>query len=266
MFSDILSAVLIVMSVGVVSAVVLSLASHYMKIDSNERVKEIRSHLPGANCGACGYPGCDGYAEAVFSGKALANLCIPGGKNTNEAISKIIGSEYIASQTLKKAVVRCNCTEAASAKSSIYDGLKSCAAACLVSGGILDCKFACQGFGDCAKVCPTKAISIENMVARVDPQKCIGCEKCVRVCPKNIISVLPEEKIIYMICSNEDEGTLARKKCKNGCIACRKCEKTCPSDAIKIINNLAVVNYEKCIDCGKCYTVCPVGCIGIKML
>ena len=45
----------------------------------------------------------------------------------------------------------------------------------------------------------------------------------------------------------------------NACIGCKKCEKTCEHDAIKVIDNLAVIDYDKCEDCGKCAEVCPTG-------
>jgi Fe-S-cluster-containing hydrogenase component 2 len=33
--------------------------------------------------------------------------------------------------------------------------------------------------------------------------------------------------------------------------------KACQDDAIHVINNVAVIDYEKCTRCGKCYDVCP---------
>jgi Fe-S-cluster-containing hydrogenase component 2 len=47
------------------------------------------------------------------------------------------------------------------------------------------------------------------------------------------------------------------------CIACKKCEKACPAEAIRVIDLLAVVDYEKCIACGQCVAVCPQKCIDI---
>ena len=40
-----------------------------------------------------------------------------------------------------------------------------------------------------------------------------------------------------------------------------KCQKNCPAEAIKVVDNLAVVDYDKCIGCGTCVKGCPVGCL-----
>ena len=45
------------------------------------------------------------------------------------------------------------------------------------------------------------------------------------------------------------------------CIGCMKCQKNCPAEAIKVVDNLAVVDYDKCIGCGTCVKGCPVGCL-----
>ena len=63
------------------------------------------------------------------------------------------------------------------------------------------------------------------------------------------------------LCSNRDKGAVARKVCTNACIACKKCEKNCPSGAIRVVDNLAVIDYEKCTDCGACIEGCPTHCL-----
>lgn len=44
-------------------------------IPADEKRDAVRAALPGANCGACGYPGCDGCADAIACGKAPVNAC-----------------------------------------------------------------------------------------------------------------------------------------------------------------------------------------------
>ncbi|MCR4821576.1 MAG: 4Fe-4S binding protein [Treponema sp.] len=51
----------------------------------------------------------------------------------------------------------------------------------------------CIGFGDCAKVCPQQAITIQNNRAHISPM-CNGCGRCIDYCPENIISLIPREK------------------------------------------------------------------------
>ena len=89
MITGILTALLVVTVIGVIAGVLLALASHFFKVEENETVKAVRECLPGANCGACGFAGCDAYAEAVAEGKAEANLCIPGGPDVAGQLSNV---------------------------------------------------------------------------------------------------------------------------------------------------------------------------------
>ena len=75
----ILTAVIPVVIIGIICAVVLVVASRIMAVKEDERLPKIRDCLPGANCGACGFPGCDGYAKALCEKPDTAvNLCVPG--------------------------------------------------------------------------------------------------------------------------------------------------------------------------------------------
>ncbi|MDE6828198.1 MAG: RnfABCDGE type electron transport complex subunit B, partial [Alistipes sp.] len=49
------------------------------------------------------------------------------------------------------------------------------------------CKAGCIGCGKCEKVCAFGAITVENNLAYIDPQKCKLCRKCVNECPTGAI-------------------------------------------------------------------------------
>ena len=49
------------------------------------------------------------------------------------------------------------------------------------------CTVSCIGCGKCVKTCPFEAITLENNLAYIDPNKCKSCRKCVEVCPQNTI-------------------------------------------------------------------------------
>lgn len=49
------------------------------------------------------------------------------------------------------------------------------------------CKAGCIGCMLCKKVCESGAITIENNLAVIDYEKCIGCGKCEEKCPAKII-------------------------------------------------------------------------------
>ena len=62
---DILFAVLLLESIGAICAVLLTVANTFFAVKEDEKFVAVRDCLPGANCGGCGYSGCDGYAKAL---------------------------------------------------------------------------------------------------------------------------------------------------------------------------------------------------------
>ena len=91
--NSILLAVGIVAGIGLLIGLILSIASIIMAVPKDEKAEAILEALPGANCGACGFSGCSGYADALAKGKAEPGLCAPGGLNCTKAISEILGVE-----------------------------------------------------------------------------------------------------------------------------------------------------------------------------
>lgn len=262
MIKSILIAVAIVAGIGLVCGLILALASHFMEVKEDEKKKALRECLPGVNCGACGFTGCDGYAEALANGKAPTNKCVPGADAVSKKISEVLGVEF-EDVIEHVAFVHCNGNCEATKEKQTYEGIQSCAAAKLLFGGTGFCTYGCLGFGDCANACPNGAICIRDGVARVDTRKCIGCGLCVKTCPNHVIELFPDVEKTVIMCSNKEKGAVTRKKCTNGCIGCKKCETNCPSKAVTVINNLATIDYEKCDGCGLCAENCPVKCIKI---
>ena len=68
--SAILIAALVMSVLGLLFGALLGVTGRVFKVPVNEKAEALRECLPGANCGACGFPGCDGYAAAVADGKA----------------------------------------------------------------------------------------------------------------------------------------------------------------------------------------------------
>lgn len=258
---EILIPVLILSAIAVLCALLLTLASIFFAVKEDERAVAIRDCLPGANCGACGFSGCDGYAKALSEGTTdQTNLCVPGGDAAARSIAEILGVEA-ADVVERVAYVACNGTCDADGRKFEYEGPATCKAANMNYSGDRFCTYACLGYGDCAAVCPHDAICIENGVAHVDPRRCVGCGICTRACPNHLIHLVNDTVRVVVKCSNHDKGAVTRKNCSNGCIGCGKCERACPSGAIRVEDNLATINYDLCTGCGICRSVCPVGCI-----
>lgn len=237
----------------------LAYASKKFEVKNDPRADEINAILPAANCGGCGYPGCMNYAVAVVGGEKV-NLCIVGGPKVAEQVAAIMGVETV--DEAERVVARVHCNGGINARDEfLYQGIQSCKAMNLVSGGPKACKDGCLGCGDCMAACQFSAIKLENGVAEIIPSNCTGCQACVKACPKKIISMVPASQNTIVDCMNKEIGAQVKKNCSVACIACKLCEKACRFDAIHVTNNLAAIDYTKCTDCMECYEVCPTGAI-----
>ena len=242
---------------GALFGAILAFASKIFHVEVDPKQAAVRECLAGANCGGCGYPGCDGYAAAVAKGEAPTNRCVAGGAETAAKIAEVMG---VSASNVEKRVafVPCSGTDGHAELRFNYTGPQDCRAAMLFGGkSNKTCTFACIGLGNCVKACPFDAIHIVDGVAKVDRDKCVGCGTCVDTCPKSIIKLLPASQRVMPACGNHDKGAKVMKMCDNGCIGCMKCQRECPSDAITVVENLAVVDASKCIACGHCAEICP---------
>ena len=257
----ILLAMLVLGALGGLFGALLAFASKIFHVEVDPKQAQIRSCLAGANCGGCGYPGCDGYAAAVAAGEAPTNKCVAGGEATAIEVAAIMGVSVDAAEKMVAFVPCSGSAEAAELRFN-YNGPEDCRAAMLFGGNSSKlCTFACIGLGNCAKACQFDAMHIIDGVARVDRLNCVGCGACVEACPKDIVKLIPEKQKIMPACSSRDKGAAVMKICKVGCIGCMKCQRECPADAITVKDNLAEVDVTKCVQCGHCADICPRGII-----
>ena len=260
MITNILAAAIVIGALGLIFGILLALASKFFAVEVNPLITEVRQALPGANCGACGYPGCDSFAKAVAEGDAQINACPVCTSEQIEELGKIMGIEADSVEPIV-AVVRCQGTIENADVKYTYEGIDNCEAASQLADGYKACKYACLGLGNCVKVCPTDAIEIIDGVARIEREKCIACGKCVAVCPRGIIALVPVSAATIIKCRATAKGAEVRNACKVGCIGCGICAKVCPQDAIEMVDDLPVIDYEKCVNCGICAEKCPRECI-----
>ena len=251
-FSVVLLAVL-----GILIGILLGVAGKVFAVETDERVEKVRECLPGNNCGGCGYPGCDGLAEAIVAGDAPVNGCPVGGAPVASKIAEILGVDAGSSEK-QVAFVKCAGTCEKANQDYEYTGVQDCAAMAFVpNGGPKSCNYGCLGFGNCVKACPFDAIHVVDGVAVVDKDACKACGKCVAACPKHLIELLPVSAKHIVQCSSKDKGKDVMKACSVGCIACHLCEKNCPADAVHVVDNVAYIDQEKCTKCGLCAEKCP---------
>ena len=251
---------------GFVFAIGLAYASKRFAVEIDPRVEAIEEALAGVNCGACGLPGCKGYAEAVVAGEVEINLCAPGGADTVEAVADIMGLE-VTEVVPKVAIVQCRGGHEQAQEKFTYYGLEDCRAAQMVGAGFKSCTYGCLGLGSCAAACPFDAITMnDNGLPVVDEEKCTACGICVSTCPRGIMALAPVAQEVYLGCVNKDRGRGVKELCQVGCIACRLCVRKNPEEeeGIAMGENLPIINYEKLPSWPEANEVCPQDCFVIR--
>jgi RnfABCDGE-type electron transport complex B subunit len=230
-------------SLAVIFSYILGWANKAFEVATDPRVEEVMDALPGANCGGCGFIGCYEYAEAVVFADADVSRCTVGGQNVAKALAAIMGVS-VEQRFPYRPVVHCAAHSADRLKQSDYQGEKKCIAANLVSG-IQGCTYGCLGLGDCENACDFDAIHVEDGLAVVDYDACIGCGACAKACPRHIISIVPFkfDRILAVTCANKDFGKDVKEVCTVGCIGCKACERV--ADLVTIRENLPVIDYDR---------------------
>ena len=173
----ILTTTLVIVVIGALVGAGLVFTGKKFAVKVDEKEVAVREKLPGNNCGACGFAGCDALAGAIARGEAPVNACPVGGAPVAQAIGDIMGA---SAETLERKVafVACKGTCDVATLQGNYVGIKDCRTAALSGMNIKDCTYGCIGFGSCAEVCPEQAISVKNGVAVVNRKRCVAA--CVR--------------------------------------------------------------------------------------
>ena len=265
-----LPAILIPTAIGagiaLVLGIVLVIVAQLFALPVDEKLEAVREALPGVNCGACGYSGCDAYAKALLAEERDAAKCTVGGKDTALELARLLGFDP-PSFIPQTAFIFCQGSSQNTQKRYEYAGTMTCTAAHGLFSGPNSCSYGCLGFGDCQLACPFDAIYLADGIAHINSQRCTACGLCIATCPKNLIELIPRHYNAYTVsCKNKWPGAQTRKNCKVGCIGCRRCVRACPVDAISMDGPLAIIDQHLCIHCNKCLEVCPTNAIARGLL
>ncbi len=132
-------------------------------------VERIDAILPQTQCGQCGYPGCQPYAEAIARGEADINQCPPGGAKGIRKLAKLLGREF---KPLSEA-----------------HGVEKPKAVAVIDENT------CIGCTLCIQACPVDAIvGAAKQMHTVVASLCTGCELCLPPCPVDCILMVPLEQ------------------------------------------------------------------------
>lgn len=258
----ILTSVLILGGVGLVFAILIALANARLKVWEDPRIEVVAAKLPGANCGACGLPGCRAFAEKLVAGEVK-----PAGCNvaTDAQRADIAGYLGVDAGEAVKIVARMLCAGGThvARQQAEYRGLPTCAAAAAVAGGGKGCAWGCLGLADCVRSCTFGAMQMgDDGIPRIDPGACTACGDCVAACPKDLLALHPVDHHLLVQCRNLVAGDVVLEDCRVACTACGKCVMDAGPGLISVASGVAVIDYARAeLQDPKAVERCPTGAI-----
>jgi formate dehydrogenase beta subunit len=251
-----LTGMLVIGGIGLAASILLGIASALFYVPVDPVVQAVAEALPGANCGACGFPGCSSCAKAIARGRATPDACLAGGAEAATAVARILG---VTVEVKEPEVARVGCwysPDEADVKFR-YDGVRDCRASAMLFGGAKVCEIGCMSLGTCVRACPFDALTIEDTgLPQVNRNLCTGCGTCAAICPTSIIRLSSQTRRsqhLYRV----DECTAP-------------CQRTCPTgiDIPAYISAIREGDYRGAIEVIKetnplpltCGRVCPHPC------
>jgi Na+-translocating ferredoxin:NAD+ oxidoreductase RNF subunit RnfB len=240
----ILLAVAILGGIGLVFAALIALANRRLRVWEDPRIDVVTGMLPGANCGACGVPGCRAFAEQLVSGARQPAGCNVATVDVKGEIAAYLG---VDAGSAVKVVARMHCAGGAhvARQQAEYRGLPTCAAAAAVAGGGKACAWGCLGLADCVRSCTFDAMTMSaDGIPLIDVETCTACGDCVAACPKDLLALHPVDRHLLVQCRNLVSGDEALEECRVACTACGKCVMDAAPGLISVASGVAAVDYR----------------------
>ena len=231
--------------VGLFFAALIAVTNRKFRVWEDPRIDVVAGLLPGANCGACGLPGCRAFAEKTVAGAIAPALCTVASPDVRADIAQYLGVD-VGQATQRVARLLCAGGTDVAPNRADYRGFVTCKASSAVAGGQKGCVWGCLGLGDCAVACTFDAIWMNEVgLPVVIPEKCTACGDCVRACPKDLFVVMPIDWKLIVQCKSLLEGEAAERLCRVACNACGKCVLDAAPGVIEMKNGLAVIDYQR---------------------
>lgn len=238
----------------------LIVANRTLHVEEDPRLDEVADMLPQTNCGACGFPGCRAFAEALVGDAVLPGKCTVSSDEGRAAIAAYLGVD-VGAEERRIARLACAGGSNVARNHARYTGYPSCRSAALVAGGGKGCFWGCLGLGDCERVCDFDAITMDRHgLPVVDEALCTACNDCVDICPKGLFSIHPASHRLWVACKNLEFGDDILEDCEVACTTCGRCAKDAPG-LVSIKDNLAVVHYDRGNQTRIPIERCPTGAI-----
>jgi len=260
-FLNIISAIGYLAGLVAMLAGTLVMVNRRFAVKEDKRIKQVEEMLPLTNCGACGYPGCHAFAEALIKQETEPGKCNVSPIDAKQRIAEFLNITVGQSDKL---VARLSCAGGNNVAryQTNYVGQQSCQSASQVSGGAKACVWGCLGFGDCKTACRFNAIHMNKQALPIiDETLCTGCGDCVDACPKDLFSLESMNHRLWVACKNLLAGDQLLESCEVACTACGRCAMDSNDELITMHNNLPQINYNIPCDTQIPIQRCPTGAI-----
>lgn len=132
-------------------------------------IDKVDAQLMQTQCKECGYKDCLSYAKSIVEEQEETNKCLPGGKQVQENIAKILNT-----------TIRLPTKPIPNPKVAFIDESQ------------------CIGCTKCIQACPIDTIiGTSKQMHSVYEKDCSGCELCIPACPVDCILLKPVETLLY---------------------------------------------------------------------
>lgn len=245
MGASVIGSVVIVGGLGLMFGTLIAVLSQRLWVWEDPRIDAVTAMLPGNNCGACGQPGCRGFAEGVIAQLIQPAQCTVMNSDQASAVASFLGID-VGTATRRVARLLCGGGTRRTIRHAEYRGLQTCAAAAAVAGGGTGCTWACLGLADCARACTFDAIVMNaDALPVVLPARCTACNDCVEACPRDLFTLMPVEHKLIVQCRSLLEGAAAEAVCSAACNACGRCVADAAPGLVRLEHGLARIDYSK---------------------
>ena len=232
-------------SLGLIFGTLIAVLSKRLWVWEDPRIDAATAMLPGNNCGACGQPGCRGFAEALIAGVLQPAQCSVMSPDQASDVANYLGVDA-GTAVRRVARLRCGGGSHKALRYAEYRGLQTCTAAAAVAGGGTACTWACLGLADCERACTFDAIFMNaDDLPVVIPERCTACRDCVDACPKDLFTLMPLDHKLIVQCRSLLEGAAADALCSAACNACGRCVVDAAPGLIHMDCGLATIDYSK---------------------
>ena len=208
------------------------------------RLESILGLLPQTQCGACQYPGCRPFAEALDRGAAPVDACTPGGALLARRLSVLLDRSPPA----------------------LANAVTGTALPVPLLAVIREAE--CIGCTKCIAPCPVDAIvGAAKQLHTVITEACTGCGLCLPPCPVDCIELSPARLESAWPLAETPAAIAAREGADiAACTACGDCTSVCPSAlapaslaralSMADVQQAAALGLDRCTECGDCARIC----------